>query len=798
MMKSIRKWAAILMAALALVCLLAAAEAETTFTINGNGCINGYTGNDDDLVIPDKVGNITVTGIGYQAFMGGQFSSVTIPDTVTYIDHYAFQNCANLTTAHLSENLVNLGWYAFSGCSSLQAIEVPDQVTELCFGTFMGCESLKNVTLPDGLLTVGGAAFRNCAALEEITLPANVESIGEAAFNNCAKLKRIEMPSSLPALENWTFANCSSLEEIIVPSGVTSVGYVAFYGCASLESVTLPSGLLSVDEKAFGNCAALREIELPNSVTAIGDSAFAGCAALRRVTMPATLQTLGDSAFESCASLEAIVVPAGITKVGDSTFYQCANLASVTLPDSLLSVGEWAFAGCMALPEITLPAQVTRLEESAFYDCEALKTVICQAPYIDLGDWVFSFCYALQTVTGPIRSMGEYCFQTCSDLRTAEFHDDLADIPLSACWPGSAVVTLGQNCKAFALVLERGYQYVVRETGETNVVPSGAATVEEKVAQIVGAVIRPGMSDYEKALALHNWIIFNADYDGTYTRYTAADILLHGSGVCQAYTQAYALLLNAVGINNTTETGDDHIWNMIQLDGDWYHVDATWDDPIGGGAENWDFFCVTNYALENVDSHECFDKPHIATAYKYNYAYRSGQLNEWLSELDACVTDGLTNLQTSFSFTPASFINDKKDGIKNRTAILIFKDQGYSLAGKPFPLRVGLNNATYEVTVTALIEEGAGFTLPGGVQTVEEEAFSGIAAALVTIPDGASAIGSAAFADCANLRQIVIPASVTSIDPTAFSNVTGLRIVGDANSKAESFAETYGYLFLTK
>ena len=109
-----------------------------------------------------------------------------------------------------------------------------------------------------------------------------------------------------------------------------------------------------------------------------------------------------------------------------------------------------------------------------------------------------------------------------------------------------------------------------------------------------------------------------------------------------------------------------------------------------------------------------------------------------------------------------------------------------------------MNNQTFEVSVTALIEEGTSFTLPGGTLTVEEEAFSGIAAALVALPDGVTTIEANAFANCENLRQIVIPASVTSIDPTAFTNVTGLRIVGDANSEAESFAETYGYLFLVR
>ncbi len=128
-----------------------------------------------------------------------------------------------------------------------------------------------------------------------------------------------------------------------------------------------------------------------------------------------------------------------------------------------------------------------------------------------------------------------------------------------------------------------------------------ATTVAGKVNQIVSDLIRPGMSDYTRARVLHDWLIFNANYDYTYTNYGADGVLLKGTGVCDSYARAYQLLLTAAGIDSTIVTGyaggGAHGWNMVKLGGSWYHVDCTWDDPGTGGEENWTYFCLTDEQL---------------------------------------------------------------------------------------------------------------------------------------------------------------------------------------------------------
>ena len=74
-------------------------------------------------------------------------------------------------------------------------------------------------------------------------------------------------------------------------------------------------------------------------------------------------------------------------------------------------------------------------------------------------------------------------------------------------------------------------------------------TVAGKVNAIVESVIKDDMGEYAKALALHDWLIYNANYDFTYSNYMPEGVLLKGSGVCQSYALAYQLLLKKVGIS---------------------------------------------------------------------------------------------------------------------------------------------------------------------------------------------------------------------------------------------------------
>lgn len=123
-----------------------------------------------------------------------------------------------------------------------------------------------------------------------------------------------------------------------------------------------------------------------------------------------------------------------------------------------------------------------------------------------------------------------------------------------------------------------------RETSEQT------AYVNQKVKGILKDLLKPGMNDHEKVKAINDWVILNLKYDTSLQKYTAYDGLSTGSTVCQGYSLLTYKLLKEAGIQNkivegTAYTegnpkGQLHAWNLVLLEGKWYHLDTTWNDPV--------------------------------------------------------------------------------------------------------------------------------------------------------------------------------------------------------------------------
>ena len=91
------------------------------------------------------------------------------------------------------------------------------------------------------------------------------------------------------------------------------------------------------------------------------------------------------------------------------------------------------------------------------------------------------------------------------------------------------------------------------------------------------------------------------------------------------------------------------------------------------------------------------------------------------------------------------------------------------------------------------------FVLPSALAQIGEEAFSGGAFSFAVLPENAVAVGPMAFAECAELAFIYIPASVVDIDSTAFGDLKGITVLGASSatpSTAETFASSHGYAFV--
>lgn len=130
---------------------------------------------------------------------------------------------------------------------------------------------------------------------------------------------------------------------------------------------------------------------------------------------------------------------------------------------------------------------------------------------------------------------------------------------------------------------------------------------EKRVTQVISS-IDSKMTDVEAALAVHDFLVRECDYDYLNYKYnqipqasySAYGALVNHTAVCQGYALAYLDIMNRLGISCriVTSSAMNHAWNMLYLDGNWYHADLTWDDPINSNNDD--------YIEEGKVSHKCF------------------------------------------------------------------------------------------------------------------------------------------------------------------------------------------------
>ena len=147
--------------------------------------------------------------------------------------------------------------------------------------------------------------------------------------------------------------------------------------------------------------------------------------------------------------------------------------------------------------------------------------------------------------------------------------------------------------------------------------------------RVVDTLITSGMSDYDVVKILHDYLVTHCDYDYRvdignmpFISHQAEGALLKGTAVCSGYAKAYEALLDAAGIPCETITGyagGYHAWNLVQVDGAWYHVDTTWDDPTtrGGDYIRYTYFLKSDKVMVSR-SHRDWEAVYACTSTKYD------------------------------------------------------------------------------------------------------------------------------------------------------------------------------------
>lgn len=422
-------------------------DAAGSFTIR-NGTLVEYSGNDEEVVIPNGV-----VSIGSAAFSGCTAKKIIIPDTVTEIQNGAFFQCTNLKEITIPSRVTSIGHSAFEGCTSLERVNINSSVLKnIDDEAFMNCKSLKSIEIPYGITSINERTFAGCNSLKTISLPDSVTVIKKYAFSECYDLD-ITLPDSVTTIEDFAFY-CLRAREVTLPAGLVSISPYAFKYCTDMErinvpesnpnftsidgvlfskdkkvlvqyprgnfqkSYTVPDGVTMIGDYAFYDCF-VENVRLPDSVTVIGSEAFAECTLLKRINIPKRLKTIGEKAFYQCFNLSGrIDLPNTVTSIGQYAFYLCYNITGATLPNRLTVIEDGLFSGCAKLTEVNIPDRVKSIGKLAFNDCYVLTSLRLPDSVTSIGEMAFYNSHGLESIEIPksVTSIGEKAFSDCINL----------------------------------------------------------------------------------------------------------------------------------------------------------------------------------------------------------------------------------------------------------------------------------------------------------------------------------------------------------------------------------------------
>ena len=392
--------------------ILSDTTVEVTYRGSQYDLYDEYSG---AVTIPNTVTNsgkdYCVTKIGANAFKQcSTLTIVTIGNNVEIIGQSAFEGCSNLSSAGIPNSVKKIEWNSFSGCSALTSIKFPNSL-EVIESAFDGCSALTSVTIPYSVKRISNGAFANCPNITSIlvessnswydsrngcnaiiqttdnvlvqgcqttSIPNSISYIGPDAFRGCSNLTSITIPTSVMWIQERAFRGCSNLTSITIPNSVKGIKSGAFRECSSLTSFVIPSSITSIEEEVFMQCKNLTSVSIPNSVTSIGKYAFCSTA-LTSIIIPNCVTSIGFCAFLRCSFLTSIILPEGIDIIDDQTFENCSSLVSVTIPNSVITIDFGAFRSCTNLTSITFPSSIKSLNSNAFILCDNLDSVIVEA-----------------------------------------------------------------------------------------------------------------------------------------------------------------------------------------------------------------------------------------------------------------------------------------------------------------------------------------------------------------------------------------------------------------------------------
>ena len=686
-----------------------------------------------------------------------------IGDNVEHIPAYLFFRCNGLTSVTIPNSVTSIGVWAFEDCDKIEKVHISD-IAAWCGILFGNADSnplryandlyvndalVTNLAIPDSVTSIGHYAFCGYTGLTSVTIPDSVTSIGDRAFSGCTGLTSVTICNSVTSIEDEAFSGCTGLTSVTIPDSVTSIGNSAFSGCTGLSSVTIPDSVTSIGAYAFSGCTGLTSVTIPDSVTSIGAYAFSGCTGLTSVTIPdSVIGSIGDYTFKGCTRLASVTIGDSVTSIGAYAFEDCTGLITVTIGSGVTSIGSQAFYGCTGLTSVTIGNGVTSIGSGAFSDCSNLTSVYFNAKE----------CADFKENSNVFSNAGKK-----AEGMTITFGKNVQNIPSYLCYRSEYNsytkkydYSPDYAPKVKEIIIENGVQHIGDYsfygcTGLTSV------TIPDSVTGI-------GISAFRDCTGLAE-VLYNAkavedlqySYDGGVFQNVGRDLqVVIGDGVERI--PAY-LFSGCTGLTSVT---------------------------IGNGVTS-----IGNYAFDSCTGLTSVEIPNSVTSIG-NYAFdictglTSVAIGNSVTSIGGYAFRGCSSL--SSVTIPDSVIGIGDSAFRGCTGLtsVTIPDSVTSIGEDAFYGCTGLTSVTIGNSVTSVGNYAfsgctglTSVTIPDSViGSIGDYTFKGCTRlASVTIGDSVTSIGAHAFEDCTGLTSVTIGSGVTSIADYAFYGCTALTEV---------------------
>ncbi|MGN0224255.1 MAG: leucine-rich repeat protein [Muribaculaceae bacterium] len=292
--------------------------------------------------------------IGQSAFEGCPFSSIEIPETVTYIGQRAFANCTKLKSFAIPNSVTEVGTDLFAGCTSLEEVSIGAGLSSLPW-LFTGCVNLEKLRIEDSNETL---TFEYCGSKT---------SKDDDFYNHCDEFEYHY------EYESYKFSD-TNLREVYIGRNITTgyclikqeifdYGFDRYTGHYYYYITRPPFSYTNISKVVIGPCVT--NLEMYSTIAyrykdKWGDTYYR--------------PQYGRGAFEGCDNLVEVAFENQSENIPIRMFSNCTNLKEFSIPNSVTIVELWSFQDCTSLNTISFGRNVRYIEEDAFSGCDALYT----------------------------------------------------------------------------------------------------------------------------------------------------------------------------------------------------------------------------------------------------------------------------------------------------------------------------------------------------------------------------------------------------------------------------------------